>query len=254
MKKILLPSYFKFISPYLKFDQPYLTKLGGFKDGAYVCDFRAVKSTEILISGGVGSNVRFESDFYSINKNVKVILIDPTVSIVRMLIRAGYHFLKKNQSGFNSLSEVFNFLYIKNKAILIKKYLNLDFDIQHCLFFCGKNTQNVFLKLDIEGSEYDVLNSILSLKEKFTGICIEFHGLDRQSNVILLKNFISNLDFYILHVSINEIALNNSIPSILEISFAPKHESKGFDEFTKSMFLQTSNTIHKELVYFDFEL
>ena len=63
--------------------------------------------SQIFISGGVGSDVRFESDFYEINHDVKVVLIDLNVSVAKMFFRPFYLFLKPNESGFRSLSEVF---------------------------------------------------------------------------------------------------------------------------------------------------
>ena len=115
------PSELSFIKQYLTDNNPnFSSKLGGYKDGSYVADYRSIFMSQFLFSGGVGSNVRFESDFYEINKELKVVLIDPTVSVTRMFIRAFYHFLKPQESGFRSLSEVLNYLYFKNEVSFSK--------------------------------------------------------------------------------------------------------------------------------------
>jgi len=107
--KIQVPENLGFINKHLASNHPYLVKLGGFKDGGYVADYFALIKSKLLVSGGVGSNVRFESDFYDVNQQVNIVLVDPTVSVVRMIVRGFYHFVKKGQSGFRSLSEVMNY-------------------------------------------------------------------------------------------------------------------------------------------------
>jgi hypothetical protein len=185
------PSELSFIKKYLTdYNSYFLSKLGGFKDGGYVADYRSILMSQFLFSGGVGSNVRFESDFYEINKDLKVVLIDPTVSVTRMFLRSFYHFLKPHESGFRSLSEVLNYLYFKSKNTLIRKFLSESFGINN-LFkdFNILKMKSIFLKLDIEGYEYHLLEDIVNKKNYFTGVCIEFHDLHEEQNRIKLKTF-----------------------------------------------------------------
>jgi hypothetical protein len=250
--KIDIPKELEFLREYFTEDNIYQVKLGGFKDGGYVSDYRSILNSDILISGGVGSNVRFESDFYEINNKLKVILIDPTVSILRMFVRSFYHFTRKEQSGFRSLSEVFNYLYFKNKSTLIKKYLNTDFNISSLLnkFSCKKNS--VFLKLDIEGFEFELLDNIILNKQYFTGVCIEFHNLEIFENYSKLNSFVKALEFQILNISVNEVCLNkDGFPSVLEISFLPKSDNNWPKSFNKEYYLQNSNALNTEMVILD---
>jgi len=242
MRIIQIPTELNFLKSYTIYDYPYQVKLGGYKDGGYVTDFRLVLQTQLLLSGGVGSNVRFESDFFEINNDIKVIMVDPTVSIFRMFLRAFYHFFKINQSGFKSLSEVFNFLYFKNKSELIRKYLDNTFTISQILENYNCDKSSVFIKLDIEGFEYELLSSMLDQKEYFTGICIEFHSLEKVSNQHKLEKFLRDLDFNIINISVNETCLlENDFPSILEISLVPKGLNQHFVDFNSSYYLQSSN-------------
>lgn len=249
--KINYPENLVFLKEFNSQNTDFKVKLGGYKDGGYALDYRAVVNSNFLISGGVGSNVRFESDFYDINQNCKIILIDPTTSLLRMIFRGIYHFFRKNQSGFRSLSDVLNYIFLKKKSLLIKKYLGYSFNLNDIIksYIDSNSVSSVFLKLDIEGSEYELLPSIIENKSIFSSICIEFHGLDKDSNVDALKLFIKNLNYDIIHISINELSLSeNSVPSILEISFAPKN---CFTTFVLSKFLQNSNTFSNELYFFD---
>lgn len=250
--KMVIPKELEFLKKYYNSSSKFQVKLGGFKDGGYVTDFRSVLRSELLISGGVGSNVRFESDFIDIHSSAKVILIDPTVSVPRMFLRSFYHFIRKNQSGFRSLSEVFNFLYFIKKSILIKKYLGKDFTIENLMKKFAES-KNVFLKLDIEGFEYELLESILKYKELFTGICIEFHNLDLTENCFKLDSFINKLDFDILNVSVNEVCLiDNKLPSVLEISFLPKYPLYWPIDFNDNFYLQNSNALNSDNIVLEF--
>jgi hypothetical protein len=256
--KIEIPQNLSFIKQHFSTDYKYLVKLGGFKDGGYVADYFSLIQSRILISGGVGSNVRFESDFYDINQSLNIVLVDPTVSVFRMFVRGFYHFTKKGQSGFRSLSEVLNYLFLVRQSKLIKKYLGSSYSIHNVLSieniqFNGKsNGKSVFIKLDIEGAEYDLLQGIINLKEQLTGVCIEFHDLNHLDNREKLASFLTELNFSIVHISVNEVCLTEGdYPSVLEISLAPAEQKEQFITVADldEMYLQASNTLDHELVY-----
>lgn len=252
--KIEIPQNLSFIKQHFSTQHKYLVKLGGFKDGGYVADYFSLMQSKILISGGVGSNVRFESDCYDVNQDLRVILVDPTVSIVRMIVRGFYHFIKKGESGYRSLSEVLNYLFFIRRAKLIKKYLGNSFLINDILsevdFNISGNT--IFVKLDIEGAEYDLLKNIVQLKNNLSGVCIEFHDLHKSTNRDKLASFLSDLNFLIVHISVNEVCLTEgNYPSVLEISLAYSEQSIQLkhDDRLNELYLQSSNANNHELVY-----
>jgi len=252
--KIRYPEVLAFLQQYLVDNNAYLAKLGGYKDGGYVTDFRAVDQAKLLISGGVGSNVRFESDFHEINGNARLLLIDPTVSVLRMIVRGFYHFAKTGQSGFRSLSEVLNFLYLRKHFTLIKKYLGTQFTISELMKTYASSLQQgeVFLKLDIEGFEYELLDGILENKTMFGGICIEFHNLEIASNIEKIKSFLQALSFDIVHISINEACMaEGQYPSLLEISLRPKNAAQLFPNYDHAYYLQNANMLDKSTIVFE---
>jgi len=252
--KIQIPENLSFIKKHFSGPNQYLVKLGGFKDGGYVADYFSLIKSKVLISGGVGSNVRFESDFYDINQSIKIVLVDPTVSVIRMIVRGFYHFAKKGQSGFRSLSEVMNYFFLIQYAKLIKKYLGTSFGVNEVLAEMKLNLSetDVFIKLDIEGAEYDLLNNIVQIKQNLTGVCIEFHDLHHAGNRDKLMNFLEDLNFFIVHVSVNEVCVtNSSYPSVLEISLVPRTTvgENGQKLEADELYLQASNTLDHELIY-----
>ena len=99
-----------------------------------------------------------------------------------------------------------------NKNIGLKNGLNFDEVLE--------NFSNVFLKIDIEGSEYRILNDILENKEKLVGLVIEFHDYDL--NKTKIKDFINNIGLEMIHININEmggISMDN-YPLVVELTFS----------------------------------
>ena len=82
------------------------------------------------------------------------------------------------------------------------------------------NSEDIFLKIDIEGSEYRILSEVINFQNKFSGIIIEFHDFDERLNDI--KIFVQQLKLKIVHFHINNFGLVNKkkIPSVVEITFA----------------------------------
>ncbi len=95
---------------------------------------------------------------------------------------------------------------------------------------------SVFIKMDIEGFEYEVCKKLLVYAQYINGIVIEFHDIvKRQEKFILaidqLKQF-----FTIIHVHANNFGgyyQNTSIPNDLEITFMKSYFIK--DEERQSL-------------------
>ena len=77
---------------------------------------------------------------------------------------------------------------------------------------------NFFLKVDIEGNEYEILEDIISFSSYINGLIIEFHDVDLNLNKII--NFINSIDLKLIHIHPNNsINYRNNIPPCLEFSF-----------------------------------
>ena len=84
---------------------------------------------------------------------------------------------------------------------------------------------SVFVKMDIEGSEYDTLPQFVPYLDNVNGMVIEFHNIDKYE-----KQFLKILDdfenkFYIAHVhgcNFAGLIENTNIPKTLEITFLNK--------------------------------
>ena len=89
----------------------------------------------------------------------------------------------------------------------------------------------IFLKIDIEGYEYEILNEIILHKDKIEGIVIEFHDVSQNLNKII--EFVSQLspDIQLAHIHGNNYSIKNvnSFPEAIELSFSRNLNSTKFN-------------------------
>ena len=87
---------------------------------------------------------------------------------------------------------------------------------------------NMLLKMDIEGSEYEVINANQDLIFKhFEMICIEFHGINNPSfynfkdKLRVIGSLLEKYDIFHMHGN-NCVARNYEVPNVLEVSLVRK--------------------------------
>ena len=82
------------------------------------------------------------------------------------------------------------------------------------------DSKKLFLKMDIEGSEYRCLEAIIQNQEKICGLAIEFHDVDLHLDKI--NYFIKRLNLTLIHVHANNSSPVTSfgIPLVLELTFS----------------------------------
>lgn len=179
-----------------------LIRLGRNNDGGYLVEKNSLKVSKALISFGLSFDQSFEKDFYNFHNKAPIHCYDHTVK---------YSGIKKF-----SRRSLLNILNIKYYSLLGFKNIIKNFFTNNRIHFrsaigIGTNlvsinhvfdriaTDHVFLKIDIEGSEYRILNDILRVQEKLSGLVIEFHNIDLHMDKIL--NFINNLSsLKIVHI------------------------------------------------------
>ena len=81
---------------------------------------------------------------------------------------------------------------------------------------------NFFLKIDIEGNEYEILNDIKNNEKYINGLVIEFHEFNIYQNKVL--NFINNTELKLIHIHVNNFGklTKKNEPSVLEMTFCQK--------------------------------
>jgi hypothetical protein len=233
-----------------------MIRVGAAFDGGYLINERAIRSSKCLLSFGVNDDWSFEADFLNRVPDLMVLCLDYSVS-KQVFLKEILNSLKEILSG-KFLSQLLSFdaKAVRERLLLLRYWTMLLF--RFSLFFgkdnvrfCSKGISNeksgdfitledvfhmlppeilsgnsVFIKMDIEQSEFQVLPDLLRFQEYVNGVAVEFHDLDA-----LWPSFVEIMDklkvnFEITHIHGNNYAgliPNSMTPRVLEITFLKKN-------------------------------
>ncbi len=200
----------KYLIPEYKTD---LFRAGSNNDGGYLLNRNDVLKSDMIISLGIHENWDFEKQIYKNYQIKNVILFDPQSSyfliftyLLKSIIKCNFRkiaaYIKKFKEFKNLKSECV-FIQKKFKESLVAKYMN---------------SENILLKIDIEGDEYNILNFILNNQNKINCLVIEFHNINKYSYKI--KDFIARFKLKLIHTHVNTFSEEDNIT--LELTFS-KH-------------------------------
>jgi hypothetical protein len=208
---------------------PSLIRVGGFKDGGYILPSAYLRDLTTYINFGVGEDFDFEIEIKNLCPGLRIESFDNLVSLRYFLIHAFKgvaKFILKRANfsvAYHRLFLLFKYIYfyLLNPHIKFNK-IEIDKDRASDVFLhlplnCG-------LKIDIEGSEYQILDCITQNKSKFIFIIIEFHSVELHNNKII--EFISdmNSEFQVAHTSFNNRTSDVSCtPQTIEVTFCKKN-------------------------------
>jgi hypothetical protein len=143
--------------------------------------------------------------------------LDEKFLLKKIIVQFISFFYNRNFSLLkNYISNYFSFLKIKKKIQFNKKKIFYN-DLNKIL---SQETNNIFLKIDIEGYEYRILDDLLINQKKIIGLVIEFHDCDLHLEKI--TKFLSLFNLTLVHIHGNNFAetdLNADIV-VLELTFS----------------------------------
>jgi hypothetical protein len=191
-----------------------LARIGSPNDGGYVVPLDAVKAAHALVSFGLSHDWTFERDFKKHNAGAIIHCYDHTVS-----------FLTACQY---SVGQLLRFILLFRARALPKTFTWIDYirffradriHFKQKVWFDHRDNGAtiedvfsrlpgkcpVFVKMDIEGSEYRVLDDLLRHSKDIVAMAIEFHDVDIVSS--LFSSLIEKIkrDFYIVHIHGNNM-------------------------------------------------
>lgn len=225
-------------------DYPNLTRLGPKGDGGYVVPRDQINDCELLISLGLSDNWAFDKEFLAINSTAKIIGVDHTIGPCWFLRRILVYFWKlilyssinnhqKRNKYFAKLrNSIGYFSFFKEPHIHLKKRIstrNGKSDISLGQILGSNFTQHayhdVFLKMDIEGAEYETVPNIVLYQNRIRCIAAEFHDIDKKTSDFNKCMKSLSQHFSVVHIHGNNGAGYdhiNDFPSVLEITFINK--------------------------------
>jgi hypothetical protein len=180
-----------------------LVRLGAANDGGYPVSPRSVERTEVLLSMGLNDDWRFEEDFRRRRPNVRILCFDHSVT---GRFWAKYTLFALMKMNLGRARKVLGYRRFFRQAGVEHRRLMIGYDgpgsVSLKTILAETDSDAIFLKCDIEGGEYRILDDVVANQHRFTAIAIEFHDLDLQRPRI--DRFIRGLDrFAIVRVHAN---------------------------------------------------
>lgn len=244
------------LKPDYKYD---LIRIGNDGDGGYLVERDSHNNSDFLIGLGINDDWSFEKKF-----NKPFIGIDNQISLKFLLKRLLSKVIKfYTANGLKKIIFYFKKIvyFLKNKKYFINAFvsnynsndnsiISLEWIIKK---YCKKNNKNIFLKMDIEGSEYRLFDEIIKYQDLFTGIVIEFHDIDLHSQKI--EKFIDFLNLSLVHIHPNNYGGidKNGDPLVVEITFARSPEPIS-NNVELPHYLDNPNNINQNEVNLKFKL
>jgi Methyltransferase FkbM domain len=191
-----------------------LVRIGSPNDGGYVVPLDAVKASGALLSFGLAHDWTFERDFKKHNPGAIVHCYDHTVSfptvlaysfgqLLRAIVRLDAGHLRKAFAWIDYP------LFFRTDRIHFRQRVWRDRQDNSVTvddaFARLPEAVPTFVKVDIEGSEYRILDDLLRHSPNITALAIEFHDVDIVPE--LFNSFVERIkrDFYIVHIHGNNL-------------------------------------------------
>jgi len=223
----------KFLKP-IRINLNSLVRLGMNYDGGYVISKKTLEYTKTIITFGLNDDWSFEKDFLKFNKQIKVNAYDHTITNYfwfKRFFKDCFHLMIFKKLRLKKILNIFKYLdyllfFSKHKHYKQKIGNKKNSVSLNSIFQKPHKNFSVFLKIDIEGSEYEILSQISKFEKKINSIIIEFHNINKKRNLEKIKNFILKSKFFkLIHIHGNNFSPldRNSDPTCVELTFVNKN-------------------------------
>jgi hypothetical protein len=228
-----------------------LVRLGGNNDGGYVIAKESIDSSNFLIAMGISADWSFEESFLAHRPGLQIQAYDHTISkrIFRRSIRHGVRrwLIGKESSGeilrrigiLTSYGKFFS-KHAQHYCERVHNRIDSINDVTIQRIFQRTDSSHIFLKIDIEGSEYRIIDDLMGFANRIEGLAIEFHETDPYRSIFLesIKKLQNYFDIVHLHANNDGPIASDNLPETLEISFARKRTIGGDLEYRQNSLLQ----------------
>ncbi|MBK7034167.1 MAG: hypothetical protein IPH85_04145 [Ignavibacteria bacterium] len=212
-------------------------------DGGYVVPGKLVDTADVLLSLGLAEEWTFDMEMQERNPALRIIGVDHSIQprtfmfgLVRCTIKNWIYTILRNDQKrrkYTRLREHYGdyFRLFTQPSVHVRKMVASD-DRVGCISFntlmrmaTPSRDHSVFLKMDIESSEYEIISQIVAHERSISVITAEFHDLVSDSETF--NNAIEELQqrFDIVHIHSNNYGgycQINDFPDTVEITFVNK--------------------------------
>jgi hypothetical protein len=207
-------------------------RIGKKSDGGYVLLEEQVKRTTTLLSFGVASDWSFEEEFHACKPGVFIKMFDYSTSFGLILARLAAKTVKfqwAKAAHYAAAARSYRaFIGGHPNVEFRKKFLGLTDtgrDVSFGSVVANTPEGELYVKLDVEGAEYDLLPEIVRHADRVVGLAIEFHDLDTRAAEFATVMRLLDARFHIVHLHGNNYAPlihGTKLPAALEMTLANK--------------------------------
>lgn len=217
-----------------------LIRVGRPYDGGYVVPRCALMAAHFLISVGVNDDWSFERASVDLNPALRLIGVDATTT-AWYVVRRGLRFRveyglacltgrrAKREFLRTRMPSVFDYWRFWAQHTLIHKMLSRHTsattvrlqDLMDRTLADGTESR-VFLKIDIEGAEYGLLDDIVSAGPRLTGLAMELHDLPAHREQVTRFFAALRPHFVLVHLHANTydgVDRDTALPKVVEATW-----------------------------------
>ena len=223
-EKIVKAEFADFLKVYTVYDADGLIKLiriGKDGDGGYAIPETSLKNAQALLGYGVADDISFEEQF-STQYNKESYGFDCSIKQIDIKNKLTHFIPECLATG--------NFIYGKLDNVNVSSF-------KQQLKTLNLEEKKIFIKMDIEGAEYEVFPEVLKNAKNITGIVMELHldiGTDGLNKAMKLLSSL-NQDFFLVSVHGNNCGIRSNhytfttphskgnIPRLLELTYINKN-------------------------------
>jgi hypothetical protein len=206
-----------------------LVRVGSVNDGGYAVARSSLRDTKFLYGLGVNTDWEFERDFQE-RSGSQVECFDHTVTSrfwAKHTIWEIINLVAWNRRHWKDVKRLFLArdyyrFFDGQKAIHHRKMIGPEAmgGVPIAALLAGKPDNTVFMKIDIEGWEYRMLDELSQNSRALTGTVIEFHDCDL--HLARIEQFLERFALHLVHIHANNFSPVSSegVPQTLELTFA----------------------------------
>jgi Methyltransferase FkbM domain len=196
-------------------------RVGSHRDGGYVVPEASLLASRLLISMGLEADWTFEETFVK-RAEAPVICFDHTVNPSWWAKRTLRMLRSRNWTEARKYIHYRRF-FGNGRAVHRQQEIGDDSGETISLkrIMAEQTSDSVFLKIDIEGAEYLILDDIVNASDRITCVVIEFHAVDQYRQEI--DQFVTGLKGFVpvwAHGNNNVSVDANGDPRVLEMTLA----------------------------------
>lgn len=221
-----------------------LSRMGNIADGGYAITASALSESSHFLSLGLGENWSFENVARKVNPTSPIDIYDHTVSFAFFTRKAlkgiakfvlGRDSFSNLESRFKRLNQYFKFWNLSNLNRHHQVRITREV-FQEVLSKYPLNS-SIGLKVDIEGSEWEILELVAKEQGRFEFILLEVHDFDQHEAE--LRKFLSDIqDLFVLshlHANNFETLGDNGFPNVFEITLLKRAEVTSSEEYRQEL-------------------